>query len=310
MKNKKETAIMIFLSILGIIFSAYVYYSYKVFKIEKNFYLLGKEEINVEYGEEFIDPGVFIDSEEIKPYISLASDVDTQKVGSYTINYTLNYSPLNSKKSIQRKVNIVDTKAPILEIEEDKEIYISPGETFKMPKYTATDNYDGDITKKVDVYTNVDTSKNGNYKITFTVTDSSGNKTTNSVDVIVQEKFEHTYIEISISNQKLNYYQKNKLVLSSDVVTGYNNWTPTGEFSVLNKARNIYLVGQNYRSFVQYWIAFKGINYGMHDASWRNAFGGEIYKTNGSHGCVNMPIANAKKLYELVEIGTPVYIKK
>jgi len=309
MKNKKETVLIIFLSIIGVIFSAYVYYSYKVHKIEKNFYLLGKEEINVEYGEEFIDPGIFIYSETIKPYISLVSDVNPQKVGSYTVNYTLNYSPLKSKKNIQRKVNIIDTKAPILEIEGNKEIYISPGEAFKIPKYTAIDNYDGDITKKVDVYTNVDNSKKGSYKITFTVTDSSGNTSTNYVDVVVQEKFEHTYIEISISEQKLNYYQKNKLILSSDVVTGYNNWTPTGNFSVLNKARNIYLVGQNYRSFVQYWIAFKGINYGMHDASWRSTFGGQIYKTNGSHGCVNMPTANAQKLYELVEIGTPVYIK-
>ena len=37
---------------------------------------------------------------------------------------------------------------------------------------------------------------------------------------------------------------------------------------------------------------------------------GEIYKTNGSHGCVNVPTDAAAKLYSMLEIGTPVYIKR
>ena len=45
---------------------------------------------------------------------------------------------------------------------------------------------------------------------------------------------------------------------------------------------------------------------GMHDATWRNKFGGEIYKTSGSHGCINLPLSIAKELYEEVETGFPV----
>ena len=45
---------------------------------------------------------------------------------------------------------------------------------------------------------------------------------------------------------------------------------------------------------------------GFHDASWRNTFGGTIYKKNGSHGCVNMPYAAAKTLFENVYAGMPV----
>ena len=41
-------------------------------------------------------------------------------------------------------------------------------------------------------------------------------------------------------------------------------------------------------------------------ASWRSQFGGEIYKTNGSHGCVNLPLDAAKTLYENVSYGFPV----
>lgn len=45
---------------------------------------------------------------------------------------------------------------------------------------------------------------------------------------------------------------------------------------------------------------------GFHDASWRNTFGGTIYKTSGSHGCINMPYAAAKTLFENVYAGMPV----
>ena len=47
---------------------------------------------------------------------------------------------------------------------------------------------------------------------------------------------------------------------------------------------------------------------GFHDARWRNQFGGDIYLTNGSHGCVNMPPEMAGKLFELISAGTPVVV--
>ena len=45
---------------------------------------------------------------------------------------------------------------------------------------------------------------------------------------------------------------------------------------------------------------------GLHDAKWRNKFGGDIYKTSGSHGCVNCPPELAKTIFENIEAGTPV----
>jgi lipoprotein-anchoring transpeptidase ErfK/SrfK len=47
---------------------------------------------------------------------------------------------------------------------------------------------------------------------------------------------------------------------------------------------------------------------GFHDAYWRSKFGGEIYLKDGSHGCVNMPPAKAKELYELAYAGMPVVV--
>ena len=69
------------------------------------------------------------------------------------------------------------------------------------------------------------------------------------------------------------------------------------------------LNGENYSTPVKYWMPFNG-NIGMHDASWRSSFGGTIYKYNGSHGCVNLPPAVAKKVFQYVKAGTPVICYK
>lgn len=120
----------------------------------------------------------------------------------------------------------------------------------------------------------------------------------------------NTYVEISIEDQHLYYYKDGILMLSCDIVTGNvarGRDTPTGVFYVYGKARNRYLRGRGYVSFVKFWMpVYKGV--GMHDASWRNEFGGDIYQNEGSHGCINLPTDKAEELYGYVEIGTPVVI--
>ena len=50
-------------------------------------------------------------------------------------------------------------------------------------------------------------------------------------------------------------------------------------------------------------------NVGIHDADrWRSEYGGNIYKTNGSHGCVNMQSEAAEKVFNIVNKGTPVIV--
>ena len=119
------------------------------------------------------------------------------------------------------------------------------------------------------------------------------------------------YILIDISNQTLKYYVKGKVKLKSNVVTGGpGNRTPKGHFRLRSKSRNITLRGNGYSSYVKYWMAFIGSEYGIHDASWRSKFGGTIYKKKGSHGCPNMPRKNAAKLYKMAPIGTRVIVRK
>ncbi|MBQ6788216.1 MAG: L,D-transpeptidase family protein [Lachnospiraceae bacterium] len=117
-----------------------------------------------------------------------------------------------------------------------------------------------------------------------------------------------TYIEIDMGNQMMYYYKNGKLKLETPVVTGNmkRNWdTPATVCYVYYKQKNRVLRGANYATPVKYWMAVHG-NIGIHDASWRKEFGGDIYLTDGSHGCINTPLEKVKELYDMVEIGTPV----
>lgn len=117
-----------------------------------------------------------------------------------------------------------------------------------------------------------------------------------------------TYIEVDMTNQMMYYYRDGVQQLSTPVVTGNTskgNGTPQRVCYVYYKQRNRVLIGEDYRTPVSYWMAVYG-NIGIHDASWRGKFGGTIYKTNGSHGCINTPTKAVSQLYQMVEEGTPV----
>ena len=117
-----------------------------------------------------------------------------------------------------------------------------------------------------------------------------------------------TYVEINLTAQHLFFYKEGSLVLESDFVSGNSSRgydTPAGVYGVTYKQRNATLVGETYQTPVSYWMPFNR-NIGMHDATWRGSFGGNIYKTSGSHGCINLPYYIAQQIYEGIEKGTPV----
>ncbi|MCD8078512.1 MAG: L,D-transpeptidase/peptidoglycan binding protein [Lachnospiraceae bacterium] len=119
-----------------------------------------------------------------------------------------------------------------------------------------------------------------------------------------------TYIEVNLTAQMMYYYRSGSCLLSSSVVSGDvsdGNRTPTGVYSIYSMEKDRTLTGEDYETDVSYWMPFYG-GYGFHDASWRSSFGGSIYLTNGSHGCVNLPVSVAAKLYSYISVGTPVVV--
>ena len=119
-----------------------------------------------------------------------------------------------------------------------------------------------------------------------------------------------TYIEVDMGAQHMWAYKDGALLIDTDVVTGNisrNYGTPSMVAAIQYKDRNAVLRGDNYATPVKYWMPFYG-NYGIHDASWRREFGGTVYLTNGSHGCVNTPPAAMKVIFENMDSGTPVVL--
>ena len=49
-------------------------------------------------------------------------------------------------------------------------------------------------------------------------------------------------------------------------------------------------------------------NVGIHDATWRTEFGGNMYQWDGSHGCINVPYDKAAAIYANIEVGMPVVV--
>lgn len=128
-----------------------------------------------------------------------------------------------------------------------------------------------------------------------------------------------SYIEIDLSRQKVWVYVDGNLEVETDCVTGCINKgheTPTGIYTLTYKEKDRILRGDklpngrySYQSHVDYWMPFNG-GIGLHDASWRKTFGGDIYINNGSHGCINLPFEAAEKIYEIINKEMPIVVYK
>ncbi len=140
----------------------------------------------------------------------------------------------------------------------------------------------------------------------------------NSVNETFDPRGDGTYVEIDITNQVLTYFRDYEVYMEMACVTGRENYeerrTPSGVFSVFDKQEDTVLgsftsvdPGQRYESHVDVWMPFFE-SYGMHDASWRENFGGGWYFEYGSHGCVNLPPDEARMLFNAIEIWTPVIV--
>lgn len=129
------------------------------------------------------------------------------------------------------------------------------------------------------------------------------------------------YIDIDLTEQHVRMYgDDGSVIFESDCVTGDTTkgyGTPTGVNQIndnMGRDQTLYGLDYNkdgepdYESHVSYWMPFVSNLIALHDAGWRGSFGGTVYKGNGSHGCVNLPLDKAAELYELVEVGDVVVV--
>ena len=137
-----------------------------------------------------------------------------------------------------------------------------------------------------------------------------------------------SWIDVDLTEQHARWYTADgELVWETDIVTGQpnavnakgepeNHSTPTGVYYIRDKATDVVLAGPiveetqkpEWESPVDFWLPFRDNSIGLHNAPWRDEFGGSIYSWYGSHGCVNMPYDETADLYGRVEIGEPVIV--
>lgn len=136
--------------------------------------LNGSDVMEVEVFGEFSDPGckasfLFFN---LTDKIALQEDPSTSEIGEYKKEYVLSH--FGRTYSITRAIHVVDTTPPALELFGDLELTLSSIDFFQEQGYTATDNYDGDLTDSVTVSKEYDESTS-TCVLTYSVQDSSGN---------------------------------------------------------------------------------------------------------------------------------------
>lgn len=143
--------------------------------------LRGSSEITLEYGESFEDPGAtaafcgtIFQREPLDVPVTVEGSVDVTKVGEYTLCYKAEYE--ETYGMAERKVCVVDSVTPEIVLEGDDSITLPVGTEYLEPGYSASDNYSGDLSAAVSVSGAMDPSVPGSYTLTYSVSDSSGNK--------------------------------------------------------------------------------------------------------------------------------------
>jgi lipoprotein-anchoring transpeptidase ErfK/SrfK len=127
------------------------------------------------------------------------------------------------------------------------------------------------------------------------------------------------HIYVSIGQQHLWACTGTVLLTDTSITTGasaitnVHYATPIGTSHITGKSRNTVLAGRDvngpWNDPVKFWMPFDG-GVGFHDASWQTfPYGSDLYKTQGSHGCVHVPAAVIATLFDWAPVGTLVTVK-
>lgn len=150
------------------------------------FTINGNKEVNLNIGEEYKELGVQASlcvgrkCSDITEDIKIKENIDSSVIGKYEVVYKLKYK--NKEYTEKRVVNVVDTEAPVIILKGQKTANVCPSKEYEEEGYEAIDNYDGDITDKVEII------KENDY-IKYTVNDSSNNETsiTRNIKIVDDE---------------------------------------------------------------------------------------------------------------------------
>lgn len=139
--------------------------------------------IEITSGEKLKEPKAFYHFIDVSNSIKKKGEVNYGKLGEYTVNYEIN--TLLGKYTKKINVKVVDNKKPQIELKEGKEYKLPYYIEYSEPGFTAIDEYEGDLTSKVQVKKEV--INNEGYNLIYEVEDLSGNKTQEVRKIIITD---------------------------------------------------------------------------------------------------------------------------
>lgn len=183
---KRLWQISLLLSIFGVFMLILIY----IFTCNVIFELKGEKVIELEVFDSYDDKGVVatVFEHNISNRVETVSDLDTNVIGVYNINYTLSF--LEHDYILNRTVKVIDNVSPVIELKGNSEIKLFVGDKYDDEGATAYDNYDKNVSDLISVESNLNIEKEGNYEIIYFVKDSSGNESSISRNIIVEKKEE------------------------------------------------------------------------------------------------------------------------
>ena len=138
------------------------------------FDLVGPAEMNISLNDTYIDIGYMArdkDGNNIANLVSVDGGVDTTKIGSYKVTYTLTRN--NKDITIERRVNVVKTNELLtLILKGNKTVNLKSTDVYEEEGYSAVDSVEGDLNNSVSIANYVDYSTPGTYVIVYYVTNS------------------------------------------------------------------------------------------------------------------------------------------
>ena len=183
MKKKKKSKLKIKnIVILILVLVSLIILVVKLFSKEK-FVVEIKNDI-LDYGEEYKDDfKATFKEEDITEDVSVTHDIDNKKLGKYEITFT--YKKDKKEYKIIKNIEVKDISKPVITLNKGEEVTVVINGKYKEPGYEVSDNYDEDLSDKVKITGEVDTSKEGTYELKYEVKDSSKNKVSVIRKVIV-----------------------------------------------------------------------------------------------------------------------------
>lgn len=170
--------------------------------------LNGEETISIDVNTDYNEEGaieVFNNKEYNMKY---NNTINTSKTGVYFVEYSSNISVIYPK--LYREVIVYDKESPKINLKGASNIILYVGDKYTEPGYTVTDNYDSSLESKVNISGELDTNKVGSYKLVYTVTDSSNNKSETYRNIIVKKK------AVVLKPQKLSKITKVTKTMSTE----------------------------------------------------------------------------------------------